>query len=177
MDFQRIFLLLLLPATLFAQSPSPLTSYPIGNSGCAILLPSVPDPVTMSYSPDSSKVYTIECIDSSLGKYYHFGTVVVKLKEAWGPGEEYELITGYMDYLKTTFSVDSAKGYGTTGPLASRPEAVGVSDRWIDSDGDCWRVVGWAKPDMLFVMFVYGPKEYPDEEYLKKFFQGAAFPK
>ncbi|TND08737.1 MAG: hypothetical protein FD123_1953 [Bacteroidetes bacterium] len=159
----------------YMQAPK-FTKYDIKDSGCRIYLPGKPDPVDMSYSPDSSKVYTIESLDSTYGTYFHFGTIVVRLKEGDLVGTEEDMLTGYMDYLKDAFKIKKAVGYGKGHALSTHPTAKGVIDFWEDEDGDQWSVAGWAAESTIFVMFIYGNKEFPNQSVKEVFFKGARFP-
>ncbi|MCC6413727.1 MAG: hypothetical protein IT270_18915 [Saprospiraceae bacterium] len=158
-----------------AQTAPRFTKTPIGNSGCSIYLPGKPDPLDISKSPDSSVVYTIETIDSTSGKYFRFGTILVDLKDMELAGIEEDMLVSYMDYLKTAFDVVEAAGYGKGHSLSTHPSAKGVLDYWKDSSGDEWVVKGWAAESTLFVMFVYGPEAYPNYTIVDTFFKGARF--
>ncbi|MCX6181515.1 MAG: hypothetical protein NT150_06280 [Bacteroidetes bacterium] len=137
-------------------------------------MPAEPDPVDLSYSPDSARVYTIEALDSSTGMYFHFGAIVVEDVDL-GDSKE-EMVIAYMDYLKTAFNVKTAAGYGKGHTLSTHASAVGVLDYWEDADGDQWKVKGWADSKSIVVMFVYGPKEYPNLNVTDIFFNGIRFP-
>lgn len=176
-----LLLFLLLSGMAGAQSSSAnpvLSRYSIGSSGCTILLPAQPDPVGREYSPDSSLVYTIEAVDSSQNVYYHFGAIVVQLKEGMDDAEEAEnMMISYMDYLKTAFDIVSAEEYSKGQTLSSNPNITGVLCYWTDHDGDKWKVIGWSAPgNYLVVQFVYGPQNYPSSTVLDSFFSGMKIP-
>jgi hypothetical protein len=158
-----------------AQTAPRFVKTEIGNSGAKLYLPGKPDPVNLSYSPDSSAVYTIETIDSSSGAYYHFGSLVVNLKDVDLAGMEEEMLVNYLDYLKTAFNIKSAAGYGKGHTLDSHPTAKGVLDYWVDEENTHWIVKGWAAESTLFVMFIYGPEDYPNPNIVEIFFKGARF--
>src|ERR1043165_4266350 len=83
--------------------------YEIGKSGCAVYMFCAPGKFEEDYSQDSSKVYTAEC---SLEDGIHYGIVCVKFKESVSDLQAAEdLLSSYMDYLKTNFSIKSAVGY------------------------------------------------------------------
>lgn len=159
-----------------AQSTAPrFVKTPISDSGCHLYLPGTPDPIDISYSPDSSVVYTIETIDSTTGAYFHFGAVLVNLNGIDLAGMEEDMLVNYLDYLKTAFHIEEAVGYGKGHTLSTHPSAKGVLDYWKDVDGDEWVVKAWAAESTIFVMFVYGPKEYPNSNIIDIFFKGARF--
>lgn len=160
-----------------AQTTAPkFARYNISDSGCKIFLPAKPDPVTMDYSPDTSKVYTIECLDSTYKSFFHFGSIVVDLKDTLKDGEVEDMLIAYLDYLKTAFNITEAAGYGKGHTLSTHPSAKGVIDFWKDKDGDEWSIKAWGDRHILFVMFIYGPKEYPNYNVKEVFFNGARFP-
>lgn len=162
--------------TSFIQAPR-FKKVAVSDSGCSVYIPGNPDPVTVEYSPDSSKVYTIETLDSTYKAYYHMGAIVVRLKDMTLKPEECEdILVNYMDYLKTAFNIKKAAGYGKGHRLETHPTAKGVIDYWEDADGDQWAVKGWAAESTMFIMFIYGPKEYPNYNVQSMFFEGARFP-
>lgn len=170
-------LLLFVGSSAFSQNSLRFTKYDVGTSGCKLYLPDTPDPVDLSYSPDSSKVYTIEALDSTTNAYYHFGAIVVDLKGgALADDEKEDMIISYMDYLKTAFNIESSAGYGKGHTLTTHETAKGVLDYWVDKDGDHWKVMGWAAEQYIIVQFVYGPRDYPNTNVLDIFFKGIRFP-
>ena len=161
--------------TSFSQAPK-FTKVDVGTSGCKLYMPGTPDPVELSYSPDSSKVYTIESLDSTYSSYFHLGAIVVRLKDTDITGQEEDMLVNYMDYLKDAFKIAKSAGYGKGHTLSTHPTAKGVLDYWEDADGDQWVVKGWAAESTMFVMFIYGNKEFPNMSVREVFFNGARFP-
>lgn len=170
-------LFLLLPAISFlsAQSAPRFVKTDIADSGAKIYLPGKPAPVEVSFSQDSSVVYTIETIDSTTGTYYHFGSIVANLNQVDLSGQEEEILISYMDYLKSVFQIEDAAGYGEGHSLTTHTSAKGVLDYWRDLEGTHWIVQGWAAESTIFVMFIYGPKDYPNPQVVDLFFKGARF--
>lgn len=169
------FFLVVTTVAIRAQTAPRFIKTDIGDSGCKIYLPGKADPVGVSFSPDSSLVYTIETLDSTTGAYYHFGSVLVNLNNVDLEGQEEDVLVAYMDYLKTAFKIEEAVGYGKGHSLSTHSSAKGVLDYWKDSGGDQWAVKGWAAESTIFVMFVYGPGEYPNSNIVDVFFKGARF--
>lgn len=161
--------------TLLPQAPR-FNKVDVGDSGCKVYIPGKPDPVKLEYSPDSSKVYTIETLDSTYGAYFHMGAIVVRLKDVDLKDQGEEMLISYLDYLKEAFKIKKAIGYGKGHTLSTHPTAKGVIDYWEDADGDQWAVKGWAAESTIFVMFIYGPKEFPNNNVKNVFFDGARFP-
>ncbi|MFM7021821.1 MAG: hypothetical protein ACKOXB_02500 [Flavobacteriales bacterium] len=175
MKFFLSFALLLVVCSAAAQTVPHLKKYDISDSKFRIYLPSAPDPVSMEYSPDSAKVYTIEALDSSQNKYFHFGAIVVTGLSLDNEIKE-EMLISYMDYLKTSIGIESSIGYGKGHTLSTHASAVGVIDYWKDKDGDEWKVKGWIDNNSIVVMFIYGPGEYPIASIPEIFFAGIRFP-
>lgn len=156
-----------------SQNAISFVTYSIGESKCKVSLPAEPGPATMEYSPDSSKVYTIEALDSTTGSYYHFGALVIELKEITS---DKELLESYLDYLKEAFSIESSSGYQSAPALVSHPSAEGVSDTWKDKDGDTWKIMAWTSSSYMIIQFEYGPDVYPVTNTLNSFFGSVKFP-
>ncbi len=170
-----LLLLVLATASIQSQTAPRFVKTAVADSGCKIYLPGTADPVNISYTPDSSIVYTIEALDSTSETYFHFGSIVINLNDVDLTGQEEEMLISYMDYLKTAFQIEKSVGYGKGHTLTSHPSAKGVIDYWQDAGGDQWVVKGWAAESTIFVMFVYGPSEYPNSNVVDVFFNGARF--
>lgn len=170
-----IFLLISFHTNLCAQKAPRFTKTPVGDSGVSIYLPGAPTDQTVSYSPDSSKVYTIETVDTTQGAAYHFGAIVVNLNNVDLKDIEETMLIQYMDYLKEMFGVKEAAGYGKGHTLSTHPSAKGVLDYWLDSTGTHWKVKGWAAESTLFVLFIYGSEDFPNVNISEMFFNGARF--
>ncbi|MBL7764987.1 MAG: hypothetical protein JNJ58_02760 [Chitinophagaceae bacterium] len=173
-----LFLLMMVHAGVLAQetfTPPRFVKKPVGNSGCFAYLPDdqTPKNFDISYSPDSSKLYTG---DFSSGEF-HYSLIVVKLKEKIsGTRTEMEdLLIAYLDYLQTSFNITNTTGYGKGHILKDAPDAIGVLDYWEDSEDDSWVVKGWTNGSIMAVMMVYGPREYPNQNALDLFLNGFRF--
>jgi hypothetical protein len=84
-----------------------------------------PDGFDKTYSEDSSIVYTAECKADSLS----YGVICVKLKQIISDSTAAEnLMISYLDYLKTSFKIKSAMGYGKGHRMEKKRDAKGVID-------------------------------------------------
>lgn len=173
MKIKIILLCVLFFPAAYAQKSLSFITYSIGESKCKVALPSEPGPATLEYSPDSSKVYTIESVDSTTGSYFHFGALVIELKDVMS---DKDLLTSYLDYLKVAFGITSSSGYEAASPLPAHESAAGVADTWKDKDGDTWRIMGWTTSNYMIILFEYGPGTYPASDTLNTFFKSAKFP-
>lgn len=176
MRYLSVFVYLFLSTFSSAQTSSSLFSkYPIGESTVQIYFPSQPDEVYVDYSPDSSVVYTTECTDTSTGQDFQFGVIVVNLKDEIDEDQQEELLTDYLDYLKESFKIQSAAGYGSGHTLTTHASAKGISDVWEDEDLQKWEVTGWIAENTIVVLFEYGPDEYPNRKVIAEFMKGVRF--
>jgi hypothetical protein len=172
-----LFLLIAFKAMVFAQT-SPraprMVKTPVSNSGCYAYFPKAEAELKfeLSYSEDSAKVYTGEVVDG----VHHFAVIVVKMNQKLSGKEEKEnMLIGYLDYLKTSFEVKNAAGYGKGHQLESAPNSVGVIDYWVDADANKWAIKGWTDENILAVMMLYGPEDYPIFNVQKMFLDGFRF--
>lgn len=146
----------------------------VGSSGTYAYVPDDEEfEVDLSYSPDSSAVYTGEVLCGT----YRFAVIVVKLNgtELVNQEEREDMLVSYMDYLQQTFSIVGAAGYGKGHTLEMYPEATGVIDYWEDEDGDEWVVKGWADTHTLAVLMLYGTGTYPYYNAQDMFLNGFRF--
>ena len=171
-----VFVLLLLSIFSSAQTSGPrFSKYPIGESTVQIYFPSQPGEVYVDYSPDSSMVYTVECTDSSTGQDFQFGAIVVNLKDEIEEDLQEELLVSYLDYLKESFNIESAAGYGKGHTLTTHESAKGIIDLWEDEDLQKWEITGWIAENTIVVLFEYGPDEYPNKSVIEIFMKGVRF--
>src|ERR1043165_8483780 len=105
----RLLLLPVLCLLPFCCSAQTLKKYNIGKSGCAAYFYCDPGKFDLSFSPDSSKVYTGECKASGAT----YDVICVEMKETIKelPLAE-NVLQEYMDYLKSSFQVNTSAGYG-----------------------------------------------------------------
>lgn len=146
----------------------------IENTTCTAYFPDDEDPnFELSYSPDSSKVYTGEVYSGD----HHFSVILIELNgiELQNEEEKENILINYLDYLQGTFSIVSAAGYGKGHKMESDPDAVGIIDYWEDVDGEPWAVKAWANKNTLAVMMLYGPNEYPLFNVQQLFLDGFRF--
>jgi hypothetical protein len=140
----------------FSQS---LKKYLVGTSGCAAYFYCDPGEFEMTYSEDSSKVYTAECTNEGTG----YGLICVKLKEAAADlTAAEELLVSYLDYLKKSFKITSSAGYGKGHRLKDRENTRGVIDYWTDEEKENWKVKGWTDGNFIAVMYAYSKKDMPE---------------
>jgi len=101
--FTIAFIILIGCNFLRAQS---LKKYDIGSSGCKAYFFCNPGQFEITYSEDSSTVYTGDCKADSL----NWGIICVALKHPVPPGQEAEgLLTSYLDFLKTVYKISAAQ--------------------------------------------------------------------
>lgn len=124
----------------------------ISTSGCQAYFFCNPGAFEKSYSPDSSIVYTGSCrVADSL----EYGLIVIRFKETVPePLVAENLMISYMDYLKESFQIKSAVGYGKGHTMPSHAAARGVIDFWKDKDGHEWKVKGWTDGAVLSFLYV-----------------------
>jgi hypothetical protein len=142
--------------SLYAQS---LKKYPISASGCSAYFFCDPGTFTFEKSQDSSDVYTAACVAEELT----FGIICVKLKYIITDIQVSEsTLISYLDYLKTSFKINSAAGYGKGHRLKNREDTRGIIDYWKDSDGLNWKIKGWTDGKYIVVLFVKTAKDVPE---------------
>lgn len=150
-----------------------IKKYSISNSGCAAYMFCNPGEFEISYSPDSSVVYTAECKSDSL----HYGIICVKMKAGVADSEDAEqILISYLDFLKRQLSVTSSAGYGKGHALTSNSAARGVIDYWKDKDGNDWKIKGWTDGKFMSVLYVYADGAMNEPAKVNVFLDGFRFP-
>lgn len=166
--------LLLINLAVFSQKVPRFQKYDVLDSEFKLYMPSSPSDSQLAYSQDSSRVYTIECIDSTAGKIFHFGAIIVCDLQI--SGSEEDITISYLDFLKQDLKIQESAGYGKGHTLATHTTTFGVIDFWKDSEGNEWKIKAFADPKSIVVMYVYGPVEYPVYNITEIFFSGIRFP-
>ena len=165
------FIIILIVQFSFGQS---LKRYPVGSSGCSIYTFCDPGTFDISYSDDSSTVYTGECDTPDSLTY---GVICVKLKQPANAGQEAEdLMIAYLDYLKTAFNIVSSAGYGKGHTMERKTDARGVIDYWKDDKKDEWKIKSWTDGKIIAVMYVYANGNLDETKKINVFLNGFRFP-
>lgn len=137
----------------FGQS---IKKYPIGESGCAAYFFCDPGTFNMSYSEDSSRIYTGECVNGET----NYGLICVQLNQTdLKIGEVEVVMLSYLDYLKTAFKVTSAAGYGKGHRLRGKEDIHGIIDYWKDESGANYKIKGWTDGHFIIVLYAKSAKE------------------
>jgi hypothetical protein len=132
--------------------------YPIGASGCSAYFFCDPGNFNLSKSPDSSYVYTGECVNDNVA----FGVICVKLNESISDIVTSEsMLISYLDFLKGSLNITQSAGYGKGHRLKGREDTRGVIDFWVDKDKANWNVKGWTDGKFITVMYGFSKKELP----------------
>lgn len=163
--------------TLCAQEvPVPrFSKYQIGNTGRFAYLPADPGDFEVAESEDGSNVYWGEAV---FGEYF-FAVIMVEFADVFqenpDPEEMEILLTVYMDYLQEQFEITSATGYGKGHTMESNPDALGIIDFWEDANETQYAVKGWIDKEVLAVLLLYGPDEFPHFNARQLFLNGFRF--
>lgn len=168
---KKILSILLLLIAVNAKSQS-LKKYPVSKSGCSIYMFCDPGEFEKSYSEDSSKVYTGECVKDG----FTYGLICVQLKDSVSSGQDGEaLLESYLDFLKGQFNIRSASGYGKGMHLNNNEDIIGIIDYWQSEDKNQWSIQGWTDGKIIAVLYVKG-MEQADYNKQQLFFKGFRFP-
>ncbi|MEO7923115.1 MAG: hypothetical protein ABIR30_05505 [Chitinophagaceae bacterium] len=151
------FVFTLLTCCVFAQS---FKKIPVGNSGCSIYT-YCDIKFTVEKSTDSSLVYTGECINDEVS----YGIICVKLlTPVTDLTMAEDLLIAYLDYLKESFGITKAAGYGKGHQLNDNERTRGILDYWVDNDKDSWKVIAWTDGKFIGVMYAYSIKPLPESK-------------
>jgi hypothetical protein len=155
---------------LFSHAQS-LKKIPISNSGCS-LYAFCDFKFEQEYSEDSSLVYVSECVKDDV----NYGVICVKLlMPADNLDRAEESLINYLDYLKTSFKISKAAGYGRGHRLANNENTRGVLDYWEDGEKNNWKIKAWTDGKFIGVLYAYSAKEL-NETKLNVFLEGFRFP-
>jgi hypothetical protein len=135
-----------------------LKKYPVSNSGCS-MYSYCETKFKMEKSEDSSLVYTGECTKDEIS----YGIICVKLlNPVHMLSMAEDLLIAYGDYLKQSFSITKAAGYGKGHRLNNDENTRGILDYWEDKDQDKWKIKAWTDGKYIGFMYVYSKKTLPE---------------
>ncbi len=155
-------------AAVFSQG---LKKIPISNSGCS-LYSFCEMKFDESKSRDSSTVYAGECVKEEVT----YGTICVRLINP--PADltmAEDLLVAYLDYLKQSFAITKAAGYGKGHRLNKNADTRGVLDYWEDKEKNNWKVKAWTDGKFIGVLYAFSKKELP-EQRVNVFLEGFRMP-
>jgi hypothetical protein len=152
------FLLSFLLVAIIAANSQSLKKYPISTSGCS-LYSYCDSKYDVDLSEDSSKVYTGECAVGDVS----YGVICVKLlTPVTDLTMAEDLVISYLDYLKVSFDIKKATGYGKGHRLNNNENTRGILDYWEDKNLDKWKVKAWTDGKFIGFMYAYSKKELPE---------------
>lgn len=154
----------------FANGQS-FKKYPISNSTCS-LYAYCPIKYDVDYSEDSSKVFTGECTSGEVT----YGVICIQLlKPITDLNAAEEMMISYIDYLKVSFDIKKAAGYGKGHTLANNENTRGILDYWEDKSQDKWKIKSWTDGKFIGFMYAYSKKELPEAK-VNVFLESFRFP-
>lgn len=125
-----------------------------------------------SYSQDSSKVYAGECVKDSIS----WGLICVKMSNLPSSLEQAEeILTAYLNHLKSSFAIQKSAGYGKGHRLNKNENTRGILDYWEDSEKNNWKIKGWTNGRFIAVLYAFSKKELP-ENRVNLFLDGFRMP-
>lgn len=165
-----LLLVSLLPA-MFCSGQA-LKKYNIGKSGCAAVFYCNPGNFDLTFSPDSSKVYTGECKNGDVT----YDVICVKMKEQIKEIPDAEaVLVQYLDYLKSSFQIVTASGYSRGYKLKGKANTSGITDMWKDKDNNNIKIKGWTDGKYIAVLIMISEKDIPQAK-ANAFLDGIVFP-
>jgi hypothetical protein len=152
------FLLSFLLFAIISANSQSLKKYPISTSGCS-LYSYCDAKYDVDLSEDSSKVYTGECMVAEVS----YGVICVKLlTPVTDLTMAEDLVISYLDYLKVSFDIKKATGYGKGHSLNNNENTRGILDYWEGKDLANWKVKAWTDGKFIGFMYAYSKKELPE---------------
>ena len=168
---RKLVCLSLLVCIAFFSPAQVLKKTAISNSGCSVYTYCT-IPFEKQYSEDSSLLYVGECVKDEVS----YGVICVKLLQPSGDLTKAEdMLVDYLDYLKTSFGITKAAGYGRGNRLSSKENTRGIIDYWEDKEKNNWKIKAWTDGKFIGVLYGYSLKELPEPK-LNVFLDSFRFP-
>ena len=145
-------------ASVIAGHSQSLKKYAVSNSGCSLYIYCEPK-FDVDYSEDSSKVFTGECTSDQVT----YGLICIKLLTPVSDMDMAEdLVISYLDYLKVSFEIITAAGYGKGHRMNDNENVRGIIDYWQDKEKANWKIKAWTDCKFIAVMYAKSKKELPE---------------
>jgi hypothetical protein len=164
--------LFFLSCPLFLLAQDTFRKYPVGESGCHAHFFGDPGQAELTYSLDSSGVYTLESSDEE-GSVYSL--ILIDLLEPLEESDVEMMLTSYLDFLKGQFNVTSASGYGKGHALPTHRNLEGITDLWTTEEDEI-DVCAYGERKFLAALLVFRAKGTSISERSAAFFKGFRFP-
>ena len=149
--------------------------YQVNQTGYFCYFPKDPGLFEVQVSEDGMNIYLAETEANAC----KFGLILVIFDGQFKNSSKQDLkdlLTAYMDHLKTTFNISEAVGYGYGHSLESNSDAQGAIDYWKSTSGEEFNIKGWIDQNALAFLYVSG-KVLPDYNYIQLFLNGFRFKK
>ena len=117
-------------------------------------------------------VYNGECIKEEV----IYGVICVKLLLPVNNLVAAEdLLISYADYLRGSFEITKAIGYGKGHRLNNNENTRGITDYWEDAEKNKWKIKAWTNGNLICVLHVHSDKDLPEKK-TEIFLEGLRFP-
>lgn len=153
-----------------------LQRHQIANSGCAALFPKAPTGIESGLDVDSNKVFTARAETIINKETYVYSVQVIQLRNPDAVEDDYEQLTQYLDYIKSTLNIADEEGYKKVNGLVRGKLAKAISDSWSDHTGLDMKVMGWIQGRTMAVLYVMGKGPLPAQLSINQFLNGFQFP-
>lgn len=154
----------------------PLKRYQIANSGCEALFPAAPSGIETGLDVDSNKIFIARAETVVNKETYVYSVHVMQLRNPDAAADDYDQITQYVDYIKSTLNIADEEGYKKVNGLTRGKLAKAISDSWSDHSGLEYKVMGWIQGRTLAVLYVMGQGPLPSKLGVSNFLNGFQFP-
>ena len=86
-----------------------------------------------------------------------------------------DLLISYADYLRGSFEITKAIGYGKGHRLNNNENTRGITDYWEDAEKNKWKIKAWTDGNYIGFMYAYSKKELPEAK-VNVFLDGLRLP-
>jgi hypothetical protein len=160
---------------LFGQEKEPIPRFvktKILNSSSYAYLPNANAEINVSYSEDSSAIYTYEEL---IGNFTFSFIHVDFMHEINDSLEQQQVLVSYLEYLKTQLEIEGSAGYGYGHTLESQPNTQGIIDYWMGKENTKYALKAWTNSKHITIFFLYGTEEYPYFNAQQMYFDGIRY--
>ena len=81
-----------------------------------------------------------------------------------------------LEFLKKTFDIVSAAGYGKGHRLQGKENTRGIIDCWKDKEGYGWKIKAWTEGKFIGVLYVYAKGSLNETSKVNVFLDGFRLP-
>lgn len=172
--YRRLVLVVAL-LTLVTLVRGQMTRYYVDDNRCSVLLPKQPELESGLYI-DSSRLFIARSVTQQGGDEFYFTAIVLQVGHDSIYQADDDAVENFLSYYKSTLHVIESKGMKRGNRLLAKTPGSTLQDEWTDHEGNVFTVQASSSGNRIALLYVFGPKAFPNILLQRSFFNSFRFP-